>query len=177
LLLPFTCSNGNRSFFAPDKSTLPYLLRCDGFWSKGSNFTFRMVFATLQPMNFCKIIGFTVLAALLTGCSTTVTNLTPRQMPRSDKNLYPFEVSLDTSQRSVVDETIKAYVMIGFETYPMQPTPMLKNRWDTLVPIPAGTNFVHYRYKFDYEYLAIPQRKQGSILSPMYTLEIQDTPK
>jgi hypothetical protein len=123
-------------------------------------------------MNLRNLVAFSLGLFLLTGCSTTITNLTPSQLPRSQNNLYPFEVALDTTQRSIVDDTVKASVLVGLETYPMQATPMLKNRWDTLVPIPAGTNFLHYRYKFDYQYNAVPQRRASSILSPMYTLEI-----
>ena len=123
-------------------------------------------------MNLRNLVALVFGIVLLTGCSTTITNLTPSQLPRSANNLYPFEVALDTNQRSMVEDSIKAYVMVGMESYPMQPTPMLKGRWDTLVPVPAGTNFVHYRYKFDYQYNAVPQRRESSLLSPMYTLQI-----
>lgn len=123
-------------------------------------------------MNLRNVIALGIGLLLLTGCSTTITNLTPSQLPRSQNNLYPFEVALDTTQRSMVEDSVKAAVIVGLETYPMQRTPMLKNRWDTLVPVPAGTNFLHYRYKFEYEYNAVPQRRQSSMLSPMYTLEI-----
>jgi hypothetical protein len=33
-------------------------------------------------------------------------------------------------------------------------------------------DLVHYRYKFDYEYLSIPQRKGNSKLSSPYALKI-----
>jgi hypothetical protein len=125
-------------------------------------------------MHLRNIVALGLGLFLLTGCSTTITNLTPRQLPRSGNNLYPFEVALDTNQRSIVDDTVKASVLVGLETYPMQHTPMLKNRWDTLVPVPAGTNFVHYRYKFEYQYNAVPMRRASSLLSPMYTLEITE---
>lgn len=112
---------------------------------------------------------------LLTGCSTTITNLTPNQMPRNPQGLYPFEVALDTTQASIKEETIQPYVMIGFEKYPMEATPMLKNRWEALVPIPASTNIVYYRYKFDYLYDKIPQPEKSSRLSPQtYQLRILD---
>jgi hypothetical protein len=114
---------------------------------------------------------------LATGCSTTITNLTPRQAPRNAKNLYPFEVSLDTTQQSVKDDTVKAYVLVGSDSFPMQRTPLLSNRWETLVPAPAGSNFIYYRYKFDYLYRGIPSPKPGSLLSPPYKLELLDTPQ
>jgi hypothetical protein len=109
---------------------------------------------------------------LMAGCSTTVTNLTPRQQPRNPKNLYPFEVALDTTQRAIKDETIKAFVVIGPDIYPMERTPMLTNRWETLVPIPSTQNFIYYKYKFDYLYNSIPRPQANSKLSPPYKLEI-----
>jgi hypothetical protein len=112
--------------------------------------------------------------AVLCGCSTTISNLTPSQHPRNPNNLYPFEVTFDTNQKTVREQTLKPYVMIGTQLYPMQPAPMLKNRWEAQVPIGANTNHVYYRYKFDYEYDRIPTPGEGSRLSPTYQLEIVD---
>jgi hypothetical protein len=127
-------------------------------------------------MNFWKMnAAFAVLAAALaTGCTSTITNLTPRELPRNANNLYPFEVAYDTSQQSVRTNSIKPYVMIGGELFPMQPTPMLKGRWEAQVPIGATTNHVYYRYKIDYQYNRIPSPGESSRLSPTYTLEIVD---
>jgi len=54
-----------------------------------------------------------MVAFVLTGCSTTISNLTPSQLPRNANNLYPFEVSFDTSQKTVRENSIKPAVMIG----------------------------------------------------------------
>jgi hypothetical protein len=54
----------------------------------------------------------------------------------------------------------------------MQRTPMLTNRWETLVPIPADKDSAIYRYKFDYEYLGFGAREQDSKLSKVYQLFI-----
>lgn len=114
------------------------------------------------------------LALFATGCSTTITNLTPSQLPRNANNLYPFEVSFDTTQKTIRENTLTPYVMVGTQLYPMQPTPMLKDRWEAQVPIPAMTNYVYYRYKFDYQYDRIPTPGESSRLSPTYQLEIVD---
>lgn len=122
-----------------------------------------------------KILAALLLAPLLlAGCSTTATNLTPRQVPRNASGLYPFEAVFDTNQESIREETVKAYVIVGAETYPMQPTPLLTNRFETLVPISADTRFVNYQYKFDYEYNRIPQRGKSSKLSAPFRLELVD---
>ncbi|MBM3832281.1 MAG: hypothetical protein FJ403_03190 [Verrucomicrobia bacterium] len=113
---------------------------------------------------------------VLSGCSTTITtNLTPSKHVRNANGLYLFEVALDSNQQTLRKETIKPYVVIGFDKYPMVPAPVLKNRWETLVgPIPADRTHVNYRYKFDYEYNRFPQRGSSSKLSPPYQLEIID---
>lgn len=116
-------------------------------------------------------------ALLLTGCATTtITNLTPSKVERNSSGLYQFEVALETRQQSLRQESLQPYVLIGLESYPMQPTPVLKNRWETLVPIPADESVVHYRYKFDYEYNSIPQRRKSSLLSAPYRLQIEGGP-
>ena len=125
-------------------------------------------------MKLSRSVALTSVVLLLTGCSTTITNLTPNQMPRNPQGLYPFEVAMDTTQASIKEDTIQPYVMIGLEKYPMEATPMLKNRWEAIVPIPASTNQVYYRYKFDYLYDAIPKPSESSRLSPTYQLHIID---
>jgi hypothetical protein len=112
--------------------------------------------------------------AVFCGCSTTISNLTPSQHPRNPNNLYPFEVTFDTNQKTVREQTLKPFVMIGTQLYPMEPAPMLKNRWEAQVPIAANTNHVYYRYKFVYEYDRIPKPAESSRLSPTYQLEIVD---
>jgi hypothetical protein len=125
-------------------------------------------------MTIAKLFSLLALGFLLSGCSTTVTNLTPSQLPRNAKGLYTFEAALDSREQTLRKETIKPYVLIGLESYPMQPVPLIKNRWETVVPIAADKKYINYRYKFDYEYNSIPKRAQGSKLSTPYHLEITD---
>ena len=108
---------------------------------------------------------------LLSGCVSTA-SLTPNRVPRNADGLYHFEAVWESNQRSIIKESIKAYVLIGTETYPMQPTPVVKDRWETLAPIPASQKSVSYRYKFDYLYNSIPKPKSNSRLSAPYQLEI-----
>ncbi|HEX7862082.1 MAG TPA: hypothetical protein VF773_17240 [Verrucomicrobiae bacterium] len=116
----------------------------------------------------------TAFLILFSGCTTTITNLTPSQHPRNANNLYPFEVTFDTKQKTVRDNTIKPFIMIGTQLYPMEPAPVLKNRWEAQVPIPANTNYVYYRYKFLYDYDRMGAPGEDSRLSPTYQLEIVD---
>ena len=110
---------------------------------------------------------------LFVGCST-ITNLTPSQQPRNSTGLYPVEVKWDSRQQSIRQQSLEPSVMIGHESYSMRKTPLMKNRWETLIPVPADKNEVNYRFKFDYEYNAIPQPRPDSRLSPEYKLRIVD---
>jgi hypothetical protein len=112
---------------------------------------------------------------LLVGCATnSITNLTPAQHPRNDTGLYPVEAVWNSSQQSVVQESIKPFVVVGLEAFPMRPTPLLNNRWETLVPIPATESHIFYQFKFDYDYKGMPARRADSILSPEFRLDIVD---
>jgi len=111
---------------------------------------------------------------LLAGCNATFTNLTPQQQVRSTNNLYTVEVALASRQQTMRWESIKPQIMVGSQLYTMRLTPLMTNRWEGLIPVPATTNLVHYRYKFDYNFNAMGPPQPDSALSPMYTLKIVD---
>ena len=101
-----------------------------------------------------KFFPLVLLPVLFAGCSS-ITNLTPQQ-------------------QTLLWGTIQPYVVVGVDFYPMRPTSLMKNRWETLLPVPATTNAVHYKFKFDYQYNSIPERRQDSKLSPEFRLTIMD---
>ena len=110
---------------------------------------------------------------VLAGCaSNTITNITPQQHVRNANGLYPVEARWDSNQRSVRKDSIRPYVVVGMEYYPMRMTTLTKNRWETVVPVPATQKFLNYRFKFDYEYDSIPIPRADSKSSPTYQLEI-----
>lgn len=120
-----------------------------------------------------RIFALLLLPLLLSGCST-ITNLTPSQHTRNANGLYSFEVAWKSRQQSLRPETLKAFVNIGTELYPMEPVPLVANRWETVVPIPANQKNVNYRFKFEYDYYAIPVSRSDSRLSEAYQLKIVD---
>jgi len=126
-------------------------------------------------LNLKRLLPMLLLPWLLVGCATTsITNLTPSRLPRKDNGQYAFAVEWNSRQQSLVKDSIKPYVVIGLDQYPMQRTPMLTNRWETLVPVPADKAIVTYRYKFDYEYRGFPTHELDSKLSKYYQLFILD---
>ena len=119
-----------------------------------------------------RILLFLLAPLLLTGCATTLTNLTPEHRVRNPNNLYLVEVALASSQQTMRWESIRPQIVVGTEFYPMRPTLLMTNRWEGLVPVPPGTNMVHYRYKFDFQYNALGKPRPDSALSPEYSLTI-----
>lgn len=113
-----------------------------------------------------------LLTMLLTGCTGTLTNLTPQYQVRNSSGLYPVGVAFQTRQQSLRWDSIKPAVVMGDQIYPMRPMPYMSNRWETLLPVPADQNSVQYRYKLDWQYNAIPTPQNDSMLSPLQTLQI-----
>jgi hypothetical protein len=122
-----------------------------------------------------RFLPLVLIPLLLAGCTSTFTNLTPTRQVRTPDNAYPVEFQLNTRQQSLRWHTIKPYILVGNEQLPMRPTPLMKNRWEGLVPVPAGANRVEYRYKIEYDYNAFGARKSDSALSPKYELKVLDT--
>lgn len=112
-------------------------------------------------------------AALLSGCaSSSITNLTPRVQARSPENVYPVEIEFTSNLRAMRKDSIRPYVQIGNDNYLMRKTPVVNNRWETLIPVPAEEQLVNYRVKVDFHYNAIPEPTVNSVLSSPYQLQI-----
>jgi hypothetical protein len=122
-----------------------------------------------------RILPALTLAVLLTGCAGTFTNLSATRQPRNANNLYPVGVSFHSRQQSMRWESIKPLVLVGKEAYPLQKTPIAENRWEGLIPVPAGSKEIEYRYKFEYDYNVFGgSPKPDSRVSSTYTLKILD---
>ena len=126
-------------------------------------------------LNWKKSLPLLLLPLMLAGCATTtITNLTPSRQVRKTNGQYAFEVEFRSRQQSLIRDSIKGYVVIGLDQYPMQRVPMLTNRWETLVPIGSDKDVVTYRYRFDYEYRAIPAHRPDNAQSKYHQLLIVD---
>jgi hypothetical protein len=125
-------------------------------------------------MNLKKFLPF-LPVLLLAGCSTTATftHMTPTQQPRNADNLYPVEVGFYSQQQSLRWDSIQPYVLVSGKPFPLRPVPLVKNRWEGLVPVPTTANSVTYRFKFDYLYNSFGRQPQrDSSWSPSYTLKV-----
>lgn len=114
-----------------------------------------------------------LLAIAGVGCtSTSITNLTPSDFPRSNSGLYRVEAAWKSNQKSIQKDSVQPMVIIGETQYPMQPVPFASNRWETMVPVSASDDVIYYQFKFNYNYSAIPQPRANSQRSPEYRLDI-----
>ena len=116
-----------------------------------------------------------VCALVLTGCATSsITNLTTTRQPRNTSGVYPVEFAWDTDQSTIVSESIKPFVVIGFDFYPMRPALDIANRWGTVIPVPADKDFVLYHFKVEYQYRTFGKAEKSSKLSPSYRLDLTE---
>jgi hypothetical protein len=121
-----------------------------------------------------KLLPVLCLPLLLAGCATpfVVTNLTSSQQTRSTNNLYMVEAAVASNQQSLRWDSIKPQIVVGDQVYPMKPTRLMENRWEGLVPVPAGTDKVRYHYRFNFMYNAWGGPRQDCVTSPSYTLRV-----
>ena len=115
-----------------------------------------------------------LLLVLLPGCAAKFTNLTPQRLPRSATGLYPFEVAMTSQEQALKWDTIEPMVRIGQEFYPMQPMPLITNRWEVMIPIPPETEIVHYSYQFLFHKREFGGVSKDSAWSGRYYLQIVD---
>ena len=138
-----------------------------------SNFTSGPYFATFALM-LKKILALLILPLFLVGCATQFTNLTPRELPRNADNLYPVEVQFDSRQQSLRWDSIEPTVIADGQTYPMRKVEPLRNRWECLLPVPAGRSSINYRYKFGFLCNEFGGPQPDTEISPVYLLSISD---
>jgi len=120
-----------------------------------------------------KFFGLLMLSALLTGC-TTITNLTPSHYPRDPSGYYRVEAAWYSDREAVREKSFKPLVLVGAtNAFPMQPVPMVTDRWEAFVPVPADQDMVVYRFKFDFLDATMSGERPNSMMSQDYELRIK----
>src|SRR4051794_35034113 len=108
----------------------PFTVRFPPRFSPSCHLPPSVVFATLATM-LKKTLPF-LLLALLAGCATQVTTLTPHVQSRNPNSLYPVEVAFASKQQNIRWETVKPTVIVNGQPFEMHPTLMMTNRWEGL---------------------------------------------
>jgi len=117
---------------------------------------------------------FLLPALLLVGCASQFTRLTPLQQSRNPNNLYPVEVQFNSNEQAIRRDSLKGFVEVNGQLYPLHPEPLVANRWEGFVPVTPGSGEVEFRFKFTYLYNAFgSQPKSGSATSATYKLRVQ----
>ena len=124
---------------------------------------------------FRRFVSFCLLFLVLTGCATsTVVNLTPPSLPKSEDGLYRFEASWESNQPSILEESLQAFVVLDGVQYPMEPVPVADHRWEALLPLSSSRTDHLYQLKFNYLSKQFPQPKPDSLRSEAFSLEIEE---
>jgi hypothetical protein len=121
-----------------------------------------------------KVLPALFVGLFLCACASTITNITVSKQKRNTTGMYPVEAVWDTRQATVRPDTLKAFIKLGFDTYPMRPVLGMSNRFETVVAVPADRTSVSYFIRFDYEVITFKGRRSESKLSQGYRLEILD---
>jgi uncharacterized protein YceK len=125
---------------------------------------------TMSKIN--KLCLLLLLPVVLAGCSS-ITNLTPTQYPRDASGYYRVEAMWKSNQRVIQPDSFKPLVFVDLQTYPMRPVPLVRNRWEAFVPVPADKDSIHYHYKFDFMDDAFGKAHGDSLKSAEYKLSIK----
>ena len=119
-----------------------------------------------------KLFFLLLLPAVLAGCSS-ITNLTSTQVPRDTSGYYRVEAMWKSDRAVIRENSFKPLVVVDFQTYPMRPVPLVKDRWEAFIPIPPNKDFIRYHYKFDFMDDAFHKPKADSLNSASYTISVK----
>ena len=143
-------------------------------WTVGMRLVFPSPDEIMPKMK--KIFMLLVLPLALAGCASSVINLTPSRLARNSDGTYRVEAAWRTREQTIRPETIKPFVVVGFEKYEMIPEAVVSDRWEAFVPVAADQKLMHYRFRFDFSRNAISAPVEDSKMSPEFSLEIVDKP-
>jgi uncharacterized protein YceK len=120
-----------------------------------------------------KVFFLLLLPAILAGCSSIVTNLAPSQYPRDPSGFYRVEAQWNSNEEAIKPESFKPVVLVDYSAYPMRPVPLVEDRWEAFIRVPADRDYVLYRYKFNFQESAIPRPRTNSVTSSIFEMRIE----
>lgn len=120
-----------------------------------------------------KFLVLLLAPVVLAGC-TSVSNLTPSKELRNAAGLYTVETRWQTKRQAVRQDDVKPVIVVGDKVYPMDPVPIVKDRWEGVIPVPANQKSVTYQIRFDYKLNAFGKPSEDTTMSPVYRLDIID---
>ena len=115
-----------------------------------------------------KSLPVLLLGLLMAGCATTthITNLTPQKEFRNPNGFYSVEAALTSRQQTLRWQSIRPSVVVDKEFYPMRPTPLMTNRWETLIPSSRRSErrLLPFQIRFRLQHLRLPRRIRQQVV-------------
>ncbi len=105
-------------------------------------------------MNATKLkLGLSALFAslLLAGCDLRITNLTPETVNENPSGHYDISVLIEPSGSKVVEDSIRAYIVIDGQIFPMSPSPTTPNVFKYEYRLPPNRREARYYFQVDYQ--------------------------
>jgi hypothetical protein len=99
--------------------------------------------------------GFILLALAaisLSGCRSVFQNYVETQVPQNASNIYTFSFQANLAMAPVVDDSVRAWLVINGEKVPMQLVDKRSMVFTVDYPFPPGVDELRYYYELRYEY-------------------------
>lgn len=112
------------------------------------------------------------LALLLSGCGVTLTNLTPQSIPQNPSNIYTFSFVARDLPANTVDESLEAFITIGGETFPMDPSPIGARAFDFDYPLPPDKTEAKFYFTLRYDTRKDRQTTERELVSELHTAQL-----
>ncbi len=101
-----------------------------------------------------------MLGFIASGCTTVFNNLVDERIPQNASNIYTFSFAANLPMGNIVDESMRAYLVINEDVVRMERDPANPRVFSVDYQIPRGQAEVRYYYQLEYDY--VNQGARGS---------------
>ncbi|OIO58998.1 MAG: cell surface protein [Verrucomicrobia bacterium CG_4_10_14_3_um_filter_43_23] len=109
---------------------------------------------------------------LLAGCGTTVSNLTPKQVPQNPSGIYAMSMSTHIPDADVIRPTVESRIVIDGQEHPMSLKPGSRNIYVYEYDMPEDQNEAKYYYLINYDVLYGSKSKPKELKSELYEMQL-----
>ena len=119
-----------------------------------------------------RILVLLLAPVVLAGCSS-VSNLSATRTARDGTGFYTVEAKFSTQRRAIIDESIRAFAVVGDKSFELKRVPLVKDRWEGQIIVDPTQKSAHYHFQFEYKVNRIPKAKDETSSSPEYGIDIK----
>ena len=106
----------------------------------------------MKTINNYFLLPFTAISFLLGGCASTLTNLTPLNIPENPSSIYTFSVATKIWQSNIDKDSVKTTIIINGQEQKMKLSNIGDNVYEFDFNMPRDMNEVGYYYVLEYDY-------------------------